>query len=62
MPLDVLQITRVSKVFLAVEQGHIVCYARKGLSDNIDDNGEVELEYDIANLEADVEDTTFYSS
>ena len=49
-------------MFLAVEQGHIVCYAGKGLSDNIDDNGEVELEYDIANLEADVEDTTFYSS
>ena len=64
MPLDVLQIARVSKVFLAAERGHIARYSGKGLNDiNIDDNEEVELEDDdgIVDLEDDVEDYSNHS-
>ena len=47
MPLDVLQIARVSKVFLEVERRHMPRYARKGFSEiNVDDTEEVELEDD----------------
>ena len=57
MPLDVLQIARVSKVFLAAERGHISRYAGKGLSEiNTEDTEEVELEDDDDIDEDDVED------
>ena len=57
MPLDVLQIARVSKVFLATERGHISRYAGKGLSEiNTEDTEEVELEDDDDIDEDDIED------
>ena len=62
--VDVLQIARVSKVFLVAERGHIARYFGKGLNDiNIDDNEEVELEDDdgIVDLEDDVEDYSNHS-
>ena len=47
MPLDVLQIARVSKVYLEVERRHMPRYAGKGFSEiNVDDTEEVELEDD----------------
>ena len=47
MPLDVLQIARVSKVFLAAERRHSSRCAGKGLSEiNTEDTEEVELEDD----------------
>ncbi len=47
MPLDVLQIARVSKVFLAAERGHSSRHAGKGLREiNTEDTEEVELEDD----------------
>lgn len=43
LPLDVMQLARVSKTFLAAEQGRISDYARKGLTDiSLDPNEEAE--------------------
>ena len=57
MPLDVLQIARVSKVFLAAERGHSSRHAGKGLSEvNTEHTEEVELEDDDDIDEDDVED------
>ena len=43
LPLDVIQVARVAKIFLAAEQGRISEYAGKQLSDiSIDDKEEVE--------------------
>jgi len=43
LPLDVMQVARVSKIFLAAEQGRISDYAGKGLTDiSLDPNEEAE--------------------
>ena len=62
MPLDILQIARVSKVSLAAERGHISRYAGKGLSEiNIEDTEEVELE-DDDDIDIDEDDVEYCSS
>lgn len=58
LPLDVMQIARVSKWLMATEKGHIGQCAGKGLGEiTIDANDEVELEDDCGDSDSDIEDT-----
>ena len=53
MPLDVMQLARISKVFLAADQGRIAEFSGKALCDiNLDPNEEVETEVDEVELSA----------